>query len=183
MYTHETKAGWTEERVNILKHMWAAGDSCQVIADELGGITRCAVIGKVHRLGLAERETKHAVSGRWQGHQPKRIRTAKPKTTMRISKKNGSEPILIDEVMIDMILEEDKNIPLEQRKKLLQLTAKTCHFPVGDPREEGFFFCGAEPLEDQPYCGRHCSVAFMPHASRGGDLSLRKWKTTSKSGW
>ncbi len=46
-------------------------------------------------------------------------------------------------------------IPLEQRKTLLQLTEKTCHWPVGDPGSPDFFFCGGESANDQPYCSFH----------------------------
>ena len=47
--------GWTDERVELLKKLWADGLSASQIAAELGGITRNAVIGKVHRLGLSGR--------------------------------------------------------------------------------------------------------------------------------
>src|SRR5436305_12771417 len=46
---------WTDERVELLKKLWADGLSASRIAAELGGITRNAVIGKVHRLGLSGR--------------------------------------------------------------------------------------------------------------------------------
>ena len=48
---------WTDERVEVLKKMWGEGQSASVIAKELGGVTRNAVIGKVHRLGLSNRVT------------------------------------------------------------------------------------------------------------------------------
>ena len=46
---------WTDDRVEKLKTMWAEGQSASQIAKELGGVTRNAVIGKVHRLGLSNR--------------------------------------------------------------------------------------------------------------------------------
>ena len=46
---------WTDDRVELLKKLWADGLSASQIAGELGGITRNAVIGKVHRLGLSGR--------------------------------------------------------------------------------------------------------------------------------
>ena len=46
---------WTDERVDVLKKMWGEGHSASQIAKELGGVTRNAVIGKVHRLGLSNR--------------------------------------------------------------------------------------------------------------------------------
>lgn len=49
---HTNRSDWTDERVDLLKKLWADGQSCSYIAMELGGVTRNAVIGKVHRLGL-----------------------------------------------------------------------------------------------------------------------------------
>src|SRR5918999_5304444 len=51
----ERPMNWTDERVELLKKLWADGLSASQIAAELGGITRNAVIGKVHRLGLSGR--------------------------------------------------------------------------------------------------------------------------------
>ena len=53
---------WTDERVEILTKMWAEGNSASQIAKELGGVTRNAVIGKVHRLGLSNRATTNSSS-------------------------------------------------------------------------------------------------------------------------
>ena len=57
-------------------------------------------------------------------------------------------------------------IPLEQRKSLLQLNEATCHWPVGDPGSTEFFFCGGEATEGQPYCSYHCRVAYQPASER-----------------
>ena len=57
-------------------------------------------------------------------------------------------------------------IPQEQRKTLLQLSEKACHWPVGDPSTPDFFFCGGESANDQPYCAFHCRVAFQPASDR-----------------
>src|SRR5690348_17780732 len=46
---------WTEERIDRLKKMWSEGSTASQIADELGGVSRNAVIGKAHRLGLEAR--------------------------------------------------------------------------------------------------------------------------------
>ena len=51
---------WTDERVETLKLMWSEGKSASQIAKELGGVTRNAVIGKVHRLGLSNRDEAEA---------------------------------------------------------------------------------------------------------------------------
>jgi GcrA cell cycle regulator len=53
---------WTDERVELLKKLWADGLSASRIAAELGGVSRNSVIGKVHRLGLSGRATSASAS-------------------------------------------------------------------------------------------------------------------------
>ena len=55
---------WTDERVEVLKKLWGEGQSASQIAKELGGVTRNAVIGKVHRLGLSNRATSSSSNPR-----------------------------------------------------------------------------------------------------------------------
>ncbi|WP_240499921.1 GcrA family cell cycle regulator, partial [Sphingomonas montana] len=47
--------GWTDERIEQLRKLWEAGNTASQIAEELGGVSRNAVIGKAHRLGLQAR--------------------------------------------------------------------------------------------------------------------------------
>ena len=60
-------------------------------------------------------------------------------------------------------------IPVEQRKTLLQLTEKTCRWPVGDPGSTDFFFCGGDTVNDLPYCSYHSRVAYQPASDRRRD--------------
>jgi GcrA cell cycle regulator len=60
-------------------------------------------------------------------------------------------------------------IPIEQRKTLLQLTEKTCRWPIGDPASSEFFFCGGENANEQPYCAFHARVAYQPMTDRRRD--------------
>ena len=60
-------------------------------------------------------------------------------------------------------------IPVEQRKTLLQLTEKTCRWPVGDPGSADFFFCGGETVNELPYCSYHSRVAYQPLTDRRRD--------------
>jgi GcrA cell cycle regulator len=53
---------WTEDRLATLRRLWAEGRSAQFIAERLGGVTRNAVVGKVHRLGLSVRVDKAAAA-------------------------------------------------------------------------------------------------------------------------
>lgn len=153
---------WTDERVELLKKLWADGLSASQIAAELGGITRNAVIGKVHRLGLSGRAKSPSSSAprprktRSSGHM---LRVSRPvmrgNTALAYDYEAEPEPELVE-------------IPMEQRKTLLQLSEKTCRWPVGDPGSTEFFFCGGES-NDSPYCSYHSRVAYQPVADRRRD--------------
>jgi len=153
---------WTDERVEQLKKLWADGLSASQIAAELGGITRNAVIGKVHRLGLSGR-AKSPSSGVPRARKPRSsgmMRVSRPSmrgnTALAYEYEIEPEPELID-------------IPVEQRKTLLQLTDKTCRWPVGDPGGGEFYFCGGEAATDLPYCTHHSRIAYQPANERRRD--------------
>ena len=73
---------WTDDRVETLKRMWGEGASASQIAKELGGVTRNAVIGKVHRLGLSNRNADEAKPASQTSAKPAPApKTAKPDPT------------------------------------------------------------------------------------------------------
>jgi len=155
--------GWTEERVELLKKLWADGLSASQIAAELGGITRNAVIGKVHRLGLSGRAKSPSSSS----PRPRKPRSSNHMIRVPRSSMRGNTALAYDyQAEPEPELME---IPAEQRKSLLQLTEATCHWPVGDPGSADFFFCGGESSEGSPYCNFHSRVAYQPASSRNRD--------------
>ena len=161
---------WTDERVESLKKLWGEGLSASQIAAELGGITRNAVIGKVHRLGLSGRAKSPASTAA-------RPRKARPHThLMRVSRpavrgntalahaydfEPEPEPEVVDNV-----------IPLGQRRTILELTEETCRWPIGDPGSTDFFFCGGQTGTGAPYCTYHSRVAYQPAGDRRRDRRL-----------
>ena len=152
--------GWTDERVELLKKLWADGLSASQIAAELGGITRNAVIGKVHRLGLSGRAKSPSSAAprprkaRSSGHMLRVSRpTMRGNTALAFEYEPEPEPELVE-------------IPIEQRKTLLQLSDKTCRWPVGDPGAEDFGYCGAKPKTNVVYCPYHARIAYQPLADR-----------------
>jgi len=154
---------WTDERVELLTKLWADGLSASQIAAELGGVTRNAVIGKVHRLGRSGRAKSPSSASprprkaRSSGHMMRVSRPAmRGNTALAYDYDLEPEPELIE-------------IPVEQRKTLVQLTEKTCHWPVGDPDSTDFFFCGGETATDLPYCSFHSRVAYQPASDRRRD--------------
>jgi GcrA cell cycle regulator len=156
---------WTDERVELLKKLWADGLSASQIAAELGGITRNAVIGKVHRLGLSGRAKSQSSSApRARKPRSHMLRVSRPTTrgNTALAYAYEAEPELEPEFV-------DEVIPVEQRRSLLQLTEDTCRWPVGDPSNSDFFFCGGKPVTSLPYCAHHCRVAYQPATDRRRD--------------
>ena len=153
---------WTDERVGMLTKLWADGLSASQIAAELGGITRNAVIGKVHRLGLSGR----AKSPSSTSPRPRRARGGNQ--MLRISRPAMQGNVALAYNYYEEPEPELLEIPLEQRKTLLQLTEKTCHWPVGHPGSGEFFFCGGETA-DGSYCAYHARVAYQPSSDRRRD--------------
>ena len=156
---------WTDERVELLKKLWADGLSASQIAGELGGITRNAVIGKVHRLGL---------SGRAKSPSSSAPRARKPRSHMlrvgRASMRGNTALALAYEMEPEPEIEQyDNIIPMGQRRTLLELTEDTCRWPIGDPASAEFFFCGGKPITGLPYCAHHSRIAYQPATERRKD--------------
>ena len=156
---------WTDERVEQLKKLWSDGLSASQIAAELGGITRNAVIGKVHRLGL---------SGRTKAPSASTPRPRKPRTThmLRVSRPVvRGNTALAHSFAYDYEVEAEQApvenvIPMGQRRTLLELNEQTCRWPIGDPATQDFYFCGGHALTTLPYCAYHSRIAYQPPAAR-----------------
>src|SRR5271165_1143145 len=155
---------WTDERVETLKKLWAGGHSASQIAAELGGITRNAVIGKVHRLGLSGR----AKSPSSAAPRPRKPRTAPHMLRVTRSSMRGNTALAhAYEFDIEPDAEPiDNVIPLGQRRSLLELTEDTCRWPIGDPGSADFYFCGGPAITSLPYCAYHSRIAYQPANAR-----------------
>lgn len=158
---------WTDERVELLKKLWSEGLSASQIAGELGGITRNAVIGKVHRLGLSGRAKSPSSSA----PRPRKARSHSH--LMRISRpavRGNTALAHAFDYEYDVEPEPiDNIIPIGQRRTLLELNENTCRWPIGDPGGADFFFCGGPPIGGLPYCAYHSRIAYQPAADRRRD--------------
>jgi GcrA cell cycle regulator len=152
--------GWNDERVETLKRLWADGLSASQIAAELGGITRNAVIGKVHRLGLAAR----AKSPTSTTPRPRKARANSQMIRVNRPAVRGNTALAAAfEYDTEIEPEQTDNVvPMGQRRNLLELTEDTCRWPIGDPGNPDFFFCGGQAVTALPYCAHHCRVAYQP---------------------
>ena len=182
---------WTDERVELLKKMWGEGQSASQIAKELGGVTRNAVIGKVHRLGLSNR----ASGGKSEAKAKPAAKTeAKPRATRAKAAKPAKEapakseaeskpatpvrkPIIpagqplppqpsANEISPEALAKVNEIEKKAKKLNLMELTERTCKWPVGDPATEDFWFCGLPVQSGKPYCEAHVGVAFQPMSSR-----------------
>ncbi|MAH90069.1 MAG: GcrA cell cycle regulator, partial [Candidatus Pelagibacter sp.] len=208
---------WTFERVELLTTLWKSGNSASQIANELGeGVSRNAVIGKIHRLGLSERSnnskdesdssikpslsnkekklaplstikgvqssdidekpTVKAKTGKKRGRKPSKKNIEKSQNDIDQKTKNESVFSDVAEVFpgISAATELDKKaladmIELEKRAKklsLMELTERTCKWPIGDPATDEFWFCGHQAENGKPYCKTHVAIAFQPVSTR-----------------
>ena len=178
---------WTDERVDVLKKMWGEGQSASVIAKELGGVTRNAVIGKVHRLGLSNRVTSTTAKPAAKDKAKARMKAkpalpaAPPKPilapeTVRITPPAvrkiipAGQPLppqpSANEISPEALAKVSEVEKTAKRISLMELTEKTCKWPVGDPATDDFWFCGLAVKTGKPYCEAHVGVAFQPMSSR-----------------
>ena len=199
---------WTEERVKKLTLLWKSGNSASKIAIELGeGVSRNAVIGKIHRLGLSERGSRSNTSGpkikenkikdknlpEHQNSKVSDLENSLEASTQRKGKKRGRKPSIknltsnenkstlgsnanevssletaevdneIDKVALKNMIEIEKKA---KKLNLLELTERTCKWPIGDPSTSEFWFCGHPSEQGKPYCETHISIAFQPITTR-----------------
>jgi GcrA cell cycle regulator len=161
---------WTDERVELLKKFWADGLSASQIATQLGEVTRNAVIGKVHRLGLAGRAT----TSRTRSPRPRTniaLFPPRPQAQYRtfgntaLKAQPQPQERKVAAVIPMRALPELEPAP-EGLVTLVELKESMCHWPVGDPMEEGFHFCGRRKSFGIPYCEHHAAIAYNPAARR-----------------
>jgi GcrA cell cycle regulator len=153
---------WTDERVELLKKLWSDGLSASRIAAQLGGITRNAVIGKVHRLRLSGRgRSASAAASRKASSSAHIVRI--PRASIR----GNTALAQVYDYDTDVTPELIENIiPIGQRCSLMELTEQACHWPIGDPGTSDFIFCGGNAVAGLPYCAYHCRIAYRPAADR-----------------
>jgi GcrA cell cycle regulator len=162
---------WNDERVDLLKKLWADGLSASQIASRLGGVTRNAVIGKVHRLGLSGRAT----TSRMKSHRP-RARAQASKRLMKPRFANVGSAALRQLYLADsepyVPPAEELVIPPSERKYIQTLTETCCRWPIGDPQHTDFHFCGKKKVTGLPYCEHHARRAFQPPQPRRRDREV-----------
>lgn len=137
---------WSEPRVERLRRLIAerqsSGSIARTLSKEFGqGVSRCAIIGKAHRLKL---QLNGKTTKPKDGAKPvRKPRQRKPRIVLPPPPPPPPEPVE----------------PSSLRCSLLELTSTSCRWPIGDPQRKDFCFCGA-PAPERPYCAEHTKRAF-----------------------
>jgi GcrA cell cycle regulator len=130
---------WTPEKIELLKQQWDAGMSITQIGKNLG-MTRNAVVGKAHRMGLQRRESP-IVRGATAAASTPRVRRPEAPSAPRAAPA-AAAPV-----------------------RPFNPNGPRCKFPIGDPKSTGFRFCTDAALDGYPYCPDHCAVAYSGWAA------------------
>ena len=125
----ENNSVWDEKQLGKLKKLWDEGLPITKIGLELG-VSRNAIAGKAHRLGLPKRNSPISKSG-------------DPRKNQNVSN-----------------LETSKELPLKILLREIEWSRNRCCWPVGDPKLPGFSFCGTSIMPGRPYCEEHSSLAY-----------------------
>ena len=183
---------WTDERVEQLRKLWLDGKSASQIAAELAnGITRNAVIGKVHRLGLSGRvktpgqqaprprpaaKPQTSAQSHGSGHS-QRATTSSPAMTRQAQPMTRGATALAyaPRAEVETILRptEEVVIPMSERVTIMELKESMCRWPLGDPATPEFRYCGSKSPIGDTYCAHHARVAYQPSQDRRRDRDRR----------
>lgn len=171
---------WTDERVELLKKLWSEGLSASQIASELSEVTRNAVIGKVHRLGLSGRAKTAPAAVR-----PRANPGDKPAGRPEAPGARPQRPATIGNTALAADLDEapeeapapapkavDNVVSMTQGCTIMQLTESTCRWPLGEPGTDSFHFCGGRSNPGMPYCATHARMAYQPVQDRRRDRRI-----------
>jgi GcrA cell cycle regulator len=173
-------ATWTDERVELLKKLWTDGLSASQIAAELGNVTRNAVIGKVHRLGLSGRAKDAKPAGSAAAARPRKA-TRAPSAPAPLPPQPHANNVVIAPIALQpanqepsVYVEDDLAVPVSERVTIMDLRESMCRWPMGDPTKPEFRFCGARSITGLPYCTHHARIAYQPVADRKRDRRVAR---------
>lgn len=183
---------WTDERIEKLEKLWNEGLTASQIAQELGDVTRNAVIGKVHRLGLKSRTkvtrktATPAASTTKENQEQGEINATNAQETASENTTNGAEAphtentakkVNTESKVIDFEVHKEEKaiispkaifVPEHERASILDLNDRRCKWPIGDPMKDDFYYCGKPKDPNKSYCEGHCEVAYQVNERREG---------------
>ena len=138
---------WTPEKIKELRRLWAKGLSSGDIG-RLLGVSKNAIVGKVHRLELESRPSP-ILGGKEEIPDPPK------KTVSKKATKSAKKTAPSKKATEKKTIEEEK-----EGTQLVDLTPNSCRWPMGDPKNADFVFCGKKVVPGKIYCAEHCAVAY-----------------------
>ena len=174
----EAGLSWTDDRVALLRRLWEDGQSASKIAAQLGGVTRNAVIGKVHRMGLGGR----ARGGEEGQAVTPSTKTVEIETAIAVVETQAPEPVAIvahrpaPEFPTPAPAPAPVALQVSKRVTIMDLRESMCRWPLGDPTTPEFRFCGARSITGLPYCTHHAEIAYQPAAERKRDRRVASFR-------
>jgi GcrA cell cycle regulator len=152
---------WTDERIAMLKAGWEGGMTASQIAEQLGeGVTRNAVIGKAHRLGLEARPSPVKAG-------EEAVETPAPAPVAASVAAPRPAPVAPPPAQAAKpVAKKPVRTGKAARTTLLDLNEKICKWPIGHPGDADFHFCGKPVQAGFPYCTEHCLVAYQAQLPR-----------------
>lgn len=153
---------WTDERIAQLKAGWEGGKTASQIAEQLGeGVTRNAVIGKAHRLGLESRPSPVKAGEDTEAAVVTRAATVAP-----VPPAAAAPPAVAAPVAACPVAKKPVRTGKAAKTSLLDLNEKICKWPIGHPGDSDFHFCGKPSQAGFPYCTEHCLQAYQAQLPR-----------------
>ncbi|MBN9531592.1 MAG: GcrA cell cycle regulator [Alphaproteobacteria bacterium] len=157
--------GWTAEKIEQLNKLWSEGMSITEIGKILG-MTRNAVVGKAHRLGLAKRPSPIArapgprpAAQPAPAAQPTRSVVA-PAPAAAVSAPVVEAPVVTAKPALPVMPQPARPRPAPAFRATRVANGPACRWPIGDPKSPDFHFCGSPSIEGKPYCEKHCAMAY-----------------------
>ena len=159
---------WTKERIELLTKLWTEGLSASQIATELGnGVSRNAVLGKAHRLGLAQSKGMEGSTARPRKPPP-------PEPPAQAEPPAHQDPAPLPRTACEQptrqpevtTISAEVDAPRLHGVTIMELREAMCRWPLGDPTTPAFRFCGARANSGLPYCPYHAQIAYQPATER-----------------
>lgn len=157
---------WTDEMVDQLREMWKQGLTTGEIGKRLG-VSKNSIVGKVHRLGLSGRPSpikkKDGSDVVAEKKEPVENITKTTKTKIEKTPAPKAEKKVEEKVEIEEKIEISTSVSHHHNGKtsLTDLDNHTCRWPIGDPKDENFHFCGRKVRIGQTYCDEHANIAYV----------------------
>ena len=154
------KHEWTDKHVETLKTMWADGATAQEIADRIGGITRCSVLGKAHRLKLPLRDLHIALSlanrSRLRKERAKGIVRQMPGKTLKCNPENARRRPLTGRTP-PVAITLAKDFDPAALTPFTALEEGMCRFMPGEINQGA---CGCPVVPNSSWCPEHHRIVF-----------------------